>query len=151
MDYVQWQNISAGVFISKSSAVLSIEECPLCKTAFSTEPDSFGEVQCLGRHVFAAEDDGENYTLSHVNSIPRQVSTKWVQHQGAYVANLDSDLIGCPKCKSPLDLSEVAIKDARGSFYASCSRGHEFDAYVRVPHIWLYESDAGPFDTTGEM
>jgi len=147
VDYVEWENISTGVFIAKSAAVLSIEECPLCKTAFSTEPDSFGEVQCFGRHVFAAEDDGENYTISHVDSIPKQVSTKWVMHDDAYVANLDSDLIGCPKCHSPLDLSAVAVKDTRGSFYAGCAAGHEFDAYVRVPHIWLYDSDNGPFTT----
>lgn len=150
MDYVEWDNISAGVFMSKSSAVLSIEECPLCKTAFSTEPDDFGEVQCIGRHVFAAYDDGDNYTLSHVDSTPKKVTTKWVRSDDAYVANLDSDLIGCPKCQSPLDLSAVAVKDMNGAFYAGCSRGHEFDAYVRVPHIWLYESDAGPFDTTLE-
>ena len=150
MDYVEWQNISAGVFISKSSAVLSIEECPLCKTAFSTGPDSFGEVQCLGRHVFAAFSDDDNYTLAYVDSIPKKLSTKWVLTDDAHVANLNSDLIGCPRCQSPLDLSSVAVKDACGSFYASCSRGHEFDSYVRVPHIWLYDSDAGPFDTTWE-
>lgn len=126
---------------------MSIEECPLCKTAFSTDPDSFGEVQCLSRHVFAAEDDGDNYTMSHVESIPKQVSTKWALVDDAHVANLNSDLIGCPKCHSPLDLSAVAIKDMSGSFYASCSCGHEFDAYVRVPHIWLYDSDDGPFTT----
>ena len=147
MDYVDWDNISVGVFMAKTSAVLSIEECPLCKTAFQTEPDSFGEVQCIKRHVFAAVDDGENYTLSHVDSLPKRVHTKWARKDDAFVANLDSDLIGCPRCMSPLDLSAVAVKDLRGSFYASCSRGHEFDAYVRVPHIWLYDSDSGPFDT----
>lgn len=147
MDYVEWKNISTGVFIAKSSSVMSIEECPLCKTAFSTDPDDFGEVQCLGRHVFAAMDDGENYTMSHVDSIPRQISTKWVQHQGAYVANLDSDLIGCPKCHTPLDLSEVAAKNRDGSFAAGCAGGHEFDAYVRVPHIWLYDPDDVPLST----
>lgn len=147
MDYVEWTNISTGVFIAKSSSVMSIEECPLCKTAFSTEPDDFGEVQCLGRHVFAAEDDGDNYTMSHLDSIPRQIPTKWVRHEDAYVANLDSDLIGCPECHAPLDLSGVASKSADGSFYISCASGHEFDAYVRIPHIWLYESDDGPFST----
>lgn len=147
MDYVEWENISTGVFMAKSAAVLSIEECPLCKTAFSTEPDSFGEVQCLGRHVFAAEDDGENYTVSHVDSIPKQVPTKWVVHDNAHVANLDSDLIGCPRCHSPIDLSAVAAKSVDGSFYASCASGHEFDAYVRVPHIWLYDTEDGPFAT----
>ncbi|HEY6020554.1 MAG TPA: hypothetical protein VIY48_11895 [Candidatus Paceibacterota bacterium] len=146
MDYVEWNNISAGVFIAKTSAVLSIEECPLCKMAFATEPDNFGEVQCLGRHVFAAVDDGENYTLSAVNSLPKRIYTKWKRHEDAFVANLDSDLIGCPRCQSPIDLSAVAAKDSRGAFYACCSRGHEFDSYVRVPHIWLYDSDDdGPF------
>lgn len=148
MDYVEWENISRGVFMAKSAAVMSIEECPLCKTAFSTEPDGFGEVQCLGRHVFAAEDDGENYTMSHMDSAPKQVPTKWVRMDDAYVANLDSDLIGCPRCHMPLDLSAVAAKDMHGSFNAGCSCGHEFDAYVRVPHIWLYDSDDGPFDTS---
>ncbi len=147
MEYVEWDNISTGVFIAKSASVMSIEECPLCKTAFSTDPDSFGEVQCLGRHVFAAEDDGENYTMSHIDSLPKQVSTKWARVEGAYVANLDSDLIGCPRCHGPLDLSLVAAKDIHGSFYVGCSCGHEFDAYVRVPHIWLYGSEDGPFTT----
>lgn len=141
MDYVEWENISTGVFMAKSAAVMSVEECPLCKTAFLTEPDSFGEVQCLGRHVFAAEDDGENYTMAHVDSVPRQIPTHWVRVDDAYVANLNSDLLGCPKCHSLLDLSEVAAKNARGSFYANCAYGHEFDAYVRVPHIWLYDSE----------
>ena len=150
MDYVEWENISTGVFIAKSASVMSIEECPLCKTAFSTEPDSFGEVQCLGRHVFAAEDDGENYTMSHIDSVPRQIPTKWARVDEAYVANLDSDLIGCPKCHSPLDLSAVAAKRAGGSFCVNCAAGHEFDAYVRVPHIWLYDSDNGPFSTWEE-
>lgn len=137
VDYVEWENVSAGVFMAKSAAVLSIEECPLCKTAFSTEPDSFGEVQCLGRHVFSAVDDGENYTLANVDSIPRQILTKWAMVEHSYVANLDSDLIGCPRCHSPLDLSEIGFKNSLGSFYASCSGGHEFDSHVRVPHIWL--------------
>lgn len=147
MDYVEWNNISTGVFMAKSASVMSVEECPLCKTAFFTDPDDFGEVQCLGRHVFAAEDDGENYTLSHVDSIPKQVSTHWASVDDAYVANLNSDIFGCPRCHTPLDLSKVASKDARGSFYSSCTSGHEFDAYVRVPHIWLHEADDGPFDT----
>jgi hypothetical protein len=147
VDYVEWENISTGVFIAKSSAVMSIEECPLCKTAFSTESDGFGEVQCLGRHVFAAEDDGKNYTMSHVDGAPKRISTKWIRHDDAYVANLNSDLIGCPKCHSPLDLSTVAVKNIHGSFYADCVSGHDFDAYVRIPHIWLYDVDDGPFDT----
>lgn len=142
MDYVEWENISYGVFMAKSAAVLSIEECPLCKTAFSTEPDSFGEVQCLGRHAFVAVDDGENYTLAHVDSIPRQILTKWARVEDSYVANLDSDLIGCPKCHGPLDLSAIAAKNSAGSFYVSCSGGHEFGSHVKVPHIWL--------DTWGE-
>jgi hypothetical protein len=148
VDYVEWRNISTGVFIAKSASVMSVEECPLCKTAFLTEPDGFGEVQCLGRHVFAAEDDGENYTMSHIDSIPKQVSTRWVRVDDAYVANLQDDLLGCPKCHSPLDLSEVAVKNAGGYFCASCACGHEFDACVRVPHIWLYDVDNGPFDTS---
>lgn len=148
MDYVEWENISTGVFIAKSSSVMSIEECPLCKTAFSTEPDSFGEVQCLGRHVFAAEDDGENYTMAHVDSMPKQVGTKWSRKEDAHVAYLGSDLIGCPRCHCPLDLSAIAAKDAHGGFDASCASGHSFDAYVRVPHIWLYDADDGPFDTS---
>jgi hypothetical protein len=147
VEYVEWNNISIGVYIAKSSAVMSIEECPLCKNAFATEPDSFGEVQCLGMHVFAAEDDGDNYTLAHVDSMPKQVNTKWVRHDDAHVANLDSDLIGCPRCHCPLDLSSVAAKDMNGSFDAGCASGHEFEAYVRVPHIWLYDADDGPFST----
>lgn len=147
MDYVEWDNISVGVFIAKSASVMSIEECPLCKTAFSTEPDNFGEVQCLGRHVFAAEDDGENYTLAHVDSIPRQILTKWARVDDAHVANLDSDLIGCPRCHSPLDLSAIAAKNRQGSFQAGCASGHGFDTYVKVPHIWLYEADEGPPST----
>jgi hypothetical protein len=146
VDYVEWSNISTGVYMAKSAAVMSVEECPLCKTAFLTDPDSFGEVQCLRRHVFAAEDDGENYTMAHLDSSsPQQISTHWAKVEDAYVANLNSDLLGCPKCQSPLDLSEVAVKNSRGSFYASCASGHEFDAYVRVPHIWLYDTDDGPF------
>jgi len=147
VDYVEWENISTGVFMAKSASVMSVEECPLCKTAFLTDPDSFGEVECLGRNVFAAEDDGENYTMAHIeSSAPKQIPTHWARVEDAYVANLNSDLLGCPKCHSPLDLSEVAVKNSRGSFYASCTSGHEFDAYVRVPHIWLYDVDDGPFD-----
>lgn len=151
MNYVEWNNISAGVFIAKSSAVLSIEECPLCKMAFSTEPDSFGEVQCVGRHVFVAEDDGDNYSMAYTsNAPPRKVHTKWALVDDAHVANLDSDVIGCPRCKSPLDISAIAVKDTGGFFNAACSGGHEFDAHVRVPHIWLYDSDDGPFSTWEE-
>lgn len=152
MDYVEWENISTGVYIAKSSSVLSVEECPLCKKAMSTEANDFGEVHCFGSHVFAADDDGDLYTLAHLDSLPAKVGTKYVTETDSdgnriWIANLANEVVGCPMCQAPLDLSGMADKRVDGCFYTCCSNGHEFETYVRVPHIWFYEPEDGPFAT----
>lgn len=153
--YVDWAPVSTGVYVAKSASVLSVERCPLCKKAMETEPDIIGEVVCLGSHAFKVDDDGDSYSLTYTDAIrPKRASTSYErQDDGAYVASLNANSFSCPltDCEAPIDPGSFGQKVASEMLFVYCSEGHEFQAYPRLPKVWLYEADAGPFDTQSKF
>lgn len=79
--------------------------------------------------------------------------TAFTSPETQYVISLDSPATPCPHCGSHLDVVPGLVASQMGSsmFYTRCAKEHEFQSYVRIPNLYLYDTNDGigtPFDTS---